>query len=428
MTLDIIKSAAEKEGFSLLGATPAISPSGYNGLLDWIEQGFSGEMHYFADRREAYRHPNAVLDGVRSIVMLAFPYTSTPAKLSSSRTEPRETLARESREMDRGVPNASDWKPDSYGLIARYASFGDDYHDLLHPKLKRLCKVLETIEPDSKNRGVVDTAPIMEREFAQLAGLGWMGKNTLLINKHQGSYFFLACVLTSIDLNPTQSHPSSHCGSCTACLDACPTDAFPEPGKLDARKCISYLTIEHRGSIEMNLRAKIGNWLFGCDICQEVCPWNTKPVRRNQRKEQEKEQNSTETWETTPHPASEVQSPTLHRSIERGRQLELTQLFTMDEDEFRSAFRKTPMWRPRRRGLLRNAAIVLGNQKKLCSLPALELGLNDSEPIVRGASAWALGNFQEDTAKQLLLTRERIEKDPEIQQEIAWALKKSQDQ
>lgn len=250
MTLDIIKSAAEKEGFSLLGATPAISPSGYNSLLDWIEQGFSGEMHYFADRREAYRHPNAVLDGVRSIVMLAFPYTSTPAKLSSSRTEPRETLARESREMDRGVPDASDWKPDSYGLIARYASFGDDYHDLLHPKLKRLCKVLETIEPDSKNRGVVDTAPIMEREFAQLAGLGWMGKNTLLINKHQGSYFFLACVLTSIDLNPTQSHPSSHCGSCTACLDACPTDAFPEPGKLDARKCISYLTIEHRGRSE----------------------------------------------------------------------------------------------------------------------------------------------------------------------------------
>ena len=192
--------------------------------------------------------------------------------------------------------------------------------------------------PEARVRGVVDTAPLLEREFAQLAGLGWVGKNTLLINRHEGSWFFLAALLTDIELVYDASQETDHCGICRACLDACPTAAFPRPYVLDASRCISYLTIELRDAVPDELRPGIGEWVFGCDICQDVCPWNSR---------------------------SPVSQHAEFLPVGDRNPIDLIGLFDLDEAAFRERFRHTPLWRPRRRGILRNAAIVLGNRPTL---------------------------------------------------------------
>ncbi len=243
-------------------------------------------------------------------------------------------------------------------------------------------------------RGVVDTAPLLEREFAQLAGLGWVGKNTLLLNRRHGSWFFLAALLLDCELAYDAAFAADHCGTCTACLDACPTQAFPRPYVLDATRCISYLTIERRGAIPLELRAGLGEWLFGCDICQDVCPWNRKAAAGE---------------------ADFEPQPTLNPAS-------LSDLFELSDEAFRRRFRHTPLWRARRRGLLRNAAIALGNQALATSQPALQRGLHDSESIVRGASAWALGQLSSVTAIQVLQARLAIESDPMVRDEIEQAI------
>jgi epoxyqueuosine reductase len=240
-------------------------------------------------------------------------------------------------------------------------------------------------------RSIVDTAPFMEREFAQLAGLGWIGKNTLLLNRTAGSWFFLAALLTDVELVYDNAHETDHCGTCRACLDACPTDAFPQPYVLDASRCISYLTIELRDAMPMELRAGVGEWVFGCDVCQEVCPWNN---------------HAPQSRETAFEPQAENNA------------LDLIRLFDLDDAAFRTRFRHTPLWRPRRRGLLRNAAIALGNRPTPAALPALEKGLRDEEPLVRGACAWALGQFAEPVALEALLARQQIEMDVGVLGEI----------
>src|SRR5207302_3001460 len=209
---------------------------------------------------------------------------------------------------------------------------------------------------------VVDTAPLLERDFARRAGLGWFGKNTMLLNKHFGSYFFLGALLLDLDLRPDPAHETSHCGTCTACLDACPTQAFPEPGQLDARRCISYLTIELRGPIPEELRGPTGDWLFGCDICQEVCPWNRK---------------SPPSAEPAFGPRPELEA------------VDLVELLGLSEEAFRRRFRGTALTRPGRRGLLRNGAVILGNLRDPAALPALRRALADPEQLVREAAAWA---------------------------------------
>ena len=360
-----IRDQAQQLGFVLFGVAPAIASPDYPKLVEWIERGYAGEMSYFRDRQSAYRHPSGILAGAKSIIVLAYPYDSGPAN-----------------EISAGS-----------GRVARYVWSGVDYHDVIHPKLKQLCRQITGHYENSHARGIVDTAPLLEREFAQLAGLGWRGKNTLLLNKNLGSYFFLACVLVDISLTADQPHSTDHCGTCTACLDACPTDAFPSPGILDATRCISYLTIEHRGAIDLELRAGMGDWVFGCDICQEVCPWNRKRVRQ-----------------------AEEQSPAQLESIELGALLAIT------EDEFRARFRKTPLWRSRRRGILRNAAIVLGNQRNANSVPALVVGLNDGEPLVRGASAWALGQIGGERSRVALRNRLACETEQSVRDEIYAAM------
>jgi epoxyqueuosine reductase len=242
---------------------------------------------------------------------------------------------------------------------------------------------------------VVDTAPLMEREFAQLAGLGWIGKHTLLLNRQRGSWFFLAALVTDLELAYDRPHDTDHCGTCRACLDACPTNAFPQPYVLDASRCISYLTIELKEAIPSELREAMGEWLFGCDVCQDVCPWNSHAERKPQAS-------------FAPLPEN---NPT-----------DLIGLFYLDDAAFRARFRHTPLWRPKRRGILRNAAIVLGNRPTAAALPAISRGLNDAEPLVRGAAAWALGRFSEPEAAAALEQRQIIEDDREVRSEIAAAL------
>jgi epoxyqueuosine reductase len=243
-----------------------------------------------------------------------------------------------------------------------------DYHDVLRARLNRLLDWLHEARPDCVGRGVVDTAPLLERDFARRAGLGWFGKNTMLLNKRQGSYFFLGALLVNLELTADPPHTASHCGTCTACLDACPTAAFVAPGQLDARRCISYLTIEHKGEIAPELRAGLGDWLFGCDVCQEVCPWNRK----------------------TP-PGAE---PALQGHPDREK-LDLIEVLGLSEEAFRRRFRGTALLRTKRRGLLRNAALVLGNTGDAAALPALHRALNDVEPLVREAARWAIEQIEQ---------------------------------
>ncbi len=331
-----LKYRARESGFSLCGVCPAVAPPGTARLDEWLAAGYAGQMHYLADRRDAYGDPNRVLDGVRSVVMLAMNYrTAEPAK-----------------------PEAGE------GRVSRYAWGEADYHDLIRERLNELAAFLSDQVPEARIRGVVDTAPLLEREFAQLAGLGWIGKNTLLINRDEGSWFFLAALLTDTELVFDAPHETDHCGTCRACLDACPTGAFPQPYVLDASRCISYLTIELRDAVPRELREGVGDWLFGCDVCQDVCPWNSRaPISRQA--------------EFAPRVG--------------GNPIDLIGLFALDDAAYRERFRHTPLWRPRRRGLLRNAAIVLGNRPTSIAIPALIRGLSDAESLVRGACAWRLG-------------------------------------
>lgn len=361
-----IKKEAEALGFDLAGVAPAVTPTGIHHFINWLECGHAGEMKYLPRREAAYSHPRHVLDGARSIVMLAMNY-----------------------HVGASAHNAPTC--DSPPRIASYAHCSTDYHDLLRGRLDRLARFIERLRPGSRTRGVVDTAPLLERDFARLAGLGWFGKNTMLIHKKLGSWFFLAALLTDLELDYDAPHDSAHCGTCTRCLDACPTDAFVEPYVLDARKCISYLTIEHRGPIPVELREGIGDWLFGCDICQEVCPWNRK---------------APSTTEPAFQPRAELKA------------IDAIELLSLSPDEFRARFRGTPLSRPKRAGLLRNAAIVLGNLREISSLPALIRALGDSEPLVRGAAVWALSRFSEQSAQQALQKQRAIEEDPAVLEEL----------
>jgi epoxyqueuosine reductase len=283
-----------------------MTPPGLERFRDWRASGHAGQMRYMTDRAAAYEHPSHVLDGARSLLMLAVNYRTVEPLASGP----------------------------GQGRVSRYA-WGADYHDVIRRRLRRLADFHRRLVPGARVRGVVDTAPLLERDFARLAGLGWIGKNTMLVNRRLGSWLFLAAILTSETLDYDEPQPADHCGSCRACLDACPTGALVDAYRLDARRCISYLTIELRGAMPVELREPLGDRLFGCDACQEVCPWNRR---------------------------APVASETAFRPAPGMNPMELGELFALDEPTFRARFRKTPLWRTRREGLLRNAEIVLNNQ------------------------------------------------------------------
>ena len=362
-----LKEEAARLGFSLAGVCPAVAPPGVEQFRGWLASGYAGQMHYLSERPAAYERPESVLDGARSILMLTMNYRTV------------EPVACETGQ----------------GRVSRYA-WGNDYHDVIRERLHQLADYLRVLVPGANARGVVDTAPLLERDFARLAGLGWIGKNTLLLNRDEGSWFFLAALLTDQLLTYDEPHDTDHCGTCRACLDACPTNAFVDEYVLDATRCISYLTIELRESIPRDLREGMGDWLFGCDVCQDVCPWNSKA------------------------PAVEEAD---FAPVDGMNPVELAALFDLDDEAFRSRFKHTPLWRPKRRGLLRNAAIVLGNQRAVAATDGLAKGLSDAEPLVRGACAWALGELATQAARDALVRRSASESDKEVRREIAEALK-----
>ncbi|MEM6691127.1 MAG: tRNA epoxyqueuosine(34) reductase QueG [Planctomycetota bacterium] len=368
-----IRRSLSEAGFEPLGVTPAITPSGYHRLCEWIEKGFGGTMEYLRNRKAAYQDPKSVLSGVRSIVVGAWRY---PNVLPPS--------------VEQGD-----------GRIARYASIGIDYHDVIHNGTKPILRSLRSEFVDESFRVVVDTAPLLERDFATHAGLGWRGKNTLVLRRDIGSYFFLFCLLTTLELEYDDPFEEEFCGRCTACLDHCPTDALVDPHVLDARKCISYLTIEHRGSIDRDLRLGMGDWIFGCDVCQEVCPWNRRSIRRGGLIEVERDTHSV--------------SPL-------GLTIQASDFITMSDDEFRKRFRKTPLWRTGRVGMARNAAIVLGNSGDEGATGTLVHGLSDDSAIVREACVWALWQIGSAKAKRTLRTALESEDDQAVRLEIELSL------
>ena len=334
-----IKAQAHQLGFDLVGIAPAVAPvEGVSHLERWLQRGFAGEMAYMQRHAAARQHPEHVLDGVRSVIMAAMNYNTSPAAEQAGTAQ---------------------------GRISRYA-WGQDYHEVLRTGLKRLVSFIRDQAPDCRGRVVVDTAPLLERDFARLAGIGWIGKNTMLIHKRQGSWLFLGAVLLDIELEYDQPHQTEHCGTCTRCLDACPTDAFAGPYQLDSRRCISYLTIELRQGIPEPMRPEIGNWLFGCDICQEVCPWNRKaPVSEQQC--------------FRPRAGTGVVDPEW--------------LLGASDQELRDWMRGSALSRAGIRGLRRNAATVLGNAGHAETVPALVHALANPDPVVSDAAAWALGRI-----------------------------------
>ena len=366
----LIKKKANELGFDLVGFTP-VSRSKSIGIYNaWLKQGYAGNMDYLERHAKLKEDPRNIMPQTISLVALGFNYnTIEPTKKN---------------------------KDPKIGRISRYA-WGDDYHFLIRKKLSILeeyvCKELKVA---NITRSFVDSGPILEKEVAYRAGLGWIGKNSNLINHKKGSWFFLAEILVDFELEYSSPFNRIDCGKCTSCIDACPTDAIIEDRSIDARKCISYLTIELKGSIPKYLRPKMSNHIFGCDICQEVCPWNKEaPISKEHKL----------------HPLRENIMP------------KLTKLMDMDEHTFKKRFENSPIKRTKRRGFLRNVAVALGNWAHPSAIPALSIGLYDENFLVRSHSAWALGRILDKKAKKELEKAKEIEENKEVLNEILEALK-----
>ena len=365
-----IYQRANELGFELVGITPAAQSETIARYRQWIENGYAGKMGYLERHLPLKVDVRQLLAEAKSVISLAINYYTL---------DPPKALAEDP----------------ARGQISRYA-WGDDYHDVIRQRLSELIDFIkQTAETELRTRVCVDTAPIIEREYAQKAGLGWIGKNTNLIHWRSGSWYFLAEVLINIALESDTPAVRGSCGTCTLCIEACPTDAIVEPNVLDSRLCISYLTIELKDGIPKALRPKIGNLIFGCDICQEVCPWNSKAVP---------------TDEPAFQPRAENFAP------------KLLSLMGMTQQEFSRRFKRSPIKRTKRRGFLRNVLVAIGNWGDRRAVPALKDALTDDEPLVRSHAAWALGRIGGDTAKQILQTQLTVETEQEVITEIQDAL------
>jgi epoxyqueuosine reductase len=337
---ELIKQAAAAAGFELAGIAPISGFPDLDRFPEWIAAGHVGEMKYMEARDEAgilkRASPKSTFPWARSVIVCAINYNTA------------QTYSTEVHDAKRG------W-------IARYAWSREDYHDavlrrlrLVETKLRDACEGIET-------RCYVDTGPVVERVYAKYAGVGWIGKNTCILNQKLGSWLFLGVILTSLDLQPDLPAPD-RCGSCTRCIDACPTDALIAPYQLDANKCISYLTIEKRGVIPEDMREGMGQQVLGCDICQDVCPWNRK---------------SPATTALEFQPREGLVNPALQWLAE------------ITEEEFREKFRGSPIRRAKRSGLRRNAVIAMGNTGEPDFVPALEKLASDEDPVVAEMARWS---------------------------------------
>ncbi len=380
--IQTIKEYAYTLGFDSVRITTADAfPEAEHVIRKRIEQGYMEGLPWFtSERAEVSCHPNALLPDARSIITLALCY-----------------LTEQPDEAETGTPR---------GRISRYA-WGDDYHDIIKPKLQQFAAWLRDYARDAmsdrlETRLFVDTGRMVDRAVAERAGLGWYGKNTNILTKGWGSWVFLAEIVTNLPLE-ADVPVKTNCGQCELCLHACPTQALPNPYSLDSTRCISFLTIELRGSIPIELRPLMGNLIFGCDICQEVCPVNHIAERRRRLAVLQPR------TEFLPHP-------------DVGSSPELIPLLSMTEEEFRLRFRRSPIKRTKRRGLLRNVCVALGNSGDRQAVPALIGALHDNESLVRGHAAWALGRLGSKEAEDALQQALRSEEDVEARQEILYAL------
>ncbi|HEX8273808.1 MAG TPA: tRNA epoxyqueuosine(34) reductase QueG [Longimicrobiaceae bacterium] len=375
-----IRARALEMGFDDVGIAP-VGPSAHgDAYARWLAAGMHGEMGYLAreDAVAKRRDPAVLVPGARSAVVVALNY------------HPPE---------DAGAPSSAD---PSRAVFARYAR-NEDYHDLMKERLIALQEWISAELVPVSGRAYVDTGAVLERELAQRAGLGWAGRNTMLVRPGRGSYCFLGVVLLDVELAYDAPFAADRCGRCSRCVDACPTGALlGRDGEgapvMDARRCISYLTIEQRGPIPRELRPLIGNRVYGCDICQEVCPWNSF--------------------------ASDTSEPAfLPRAGVDGASL--IELIGLSQEEFSRRFKGSAVKRTKRRGLLRNVAVALGNWGSPEAVPALAAALADEEPLVRGHAAWALGRIGTAEARQALWGREEVEEDTWVREEIAAVLDES---
>jgi epoxyqueuosine reductase len=373
-----IAEQATALGFGLCGVARADKFPELDLAQGWLARGYAGEMKYLADERRS--NPHSVMPGIRSVIVCALNYNS-PAPRSVDALPPEKNEPR--------------------GWISRYA-WGEDYHEVLKHKLQTLAHSLpQRFSEPHEVRIYADTGPLNERVFAKHAGLGWLGKNTLLLNAKLGSWFFLGVILTTLDLSPTlgpaESPAQDLCGSCTRCIDACPTGALVEPYVMDARLCISYLTIELRGTIPEALREPMGLHVFGCDICQDVCPWN----RRAPATQAPEFQPRISPQSTVSQPEETPSSIAVRANEESLFLPRLEWLASMKEAEFRAVFRGSPVKRTKWRGLVRNACVALGNSVLPRGshhherISALLTRLSASaDPLIAESAQWALSRIQ----------------------------------
>jgi len=347
MLAEIVKRAAAEAGFELAGVAAVRGFPELEYFPQWVAEGKAGEMKYLEARNEAGELKRASLKNAapwaRSVVVCVINY-NTAEPYSTEVSDPER------------------------GWISRYAWSGEDYHDAVLRRLRVVEAKLQEAAPDTQTRCYVDTGPLIERVYAKYAGVGWIGKNTCLLNQKLGSWLFLGVILTSLELQPDMP-ARDRCGTCTRCIEACPTEAFIAPYQLDATRCISYLTIEKRGDIGEELRGQMGRHVFGCDICQDVCPWNRKaPVTQ----------------------AAEFQSrPGLVNPA-------LEWLAAMDAEQFRDTFRGSPVRRAKLSGVRRNAVVAMGNSGDRRFLPLLEKLGQDDDPVVAEHARWAAKHLSAD--------------------------------
>jgi epoxyqueuosine reductase len=335
-----IQNEARRLGFILAGVTTPDPPPHLPVFENWLAQGRHASMDYLAEDITSARRadPRLILPECKSILVLAIPYDDPKTSKTTERNQP-------------------------HGRVAAYA-WGKDYHLVLPERLQALVKFIEQqVNHPVANRWYTDTGPILERDLAQRAGLGWIGKNTCLINPRLGSYFLLAEIFLDLDLEPDPPFATDQCGTCTRCIEACPTDCILDDRTIDAGRCISYLTIELKDDIPVELRPLMADWVFGCDICQTVCPWNRFAQPRGD-------------------PAFEPNEGIQHSN--------LIQELELASGDFNRKFKDSPVKRPKRRGYLRNVAIAVGNSGDSRALPMLEKAAQDSEPMIREHAAWAI--------------------------------------
>src|SRR5450756_1957778 len=362
-----LASEARALGFDCIGVTdPDVLKDAGQHFRDFLKAGAHGDMDWLAASPERRTDPRALWAGVRSVIMLGVNYGPDQ--------DPLAILRQRSR-----------------GAISVYAQ-GDDYHDLIKKRLKALARWLVATS-NCEVKVFVDTAAVMEKPLAQAAGLGWQGKHTNLVSREFGSWLFLGAIFTSLEL-PRDAAVSDHCGSCRACLDICPTAAFPAPYKLDARRCISYLTTENKGPIPHEFRKAIGNRIYGCDDCLAVCPWNKFAQQGREAKLAARE---------------ELRAP------------QLAELARLDDAQFRALFAKTAIKRTGRDRFVRNVLIAIGNSADVSLASEAERLLDDASPLVRGAAVWALGKLL-PREKFAGLSRRKPESDDTVRDEWAAAL------